>query len=211
MSDCASIGKSTRFVEPIRQKVRKSSSRLQENRESVEAAFQKVGKSQCRHLENVVFPGQSSAQGSLCVFRTFGPYHQQNFERPRRISGTTNTEVSETRFSAYKNALTMRQFSLVFFEASLEQLLKSSAILNGQEFRNAKNQCQTRAYSKIFAVFNITARIRKICRKYEGLCQNYANSSNLAHYAHRIVQANVGCPGSALKLHFPTKVAPREA
>ena len=84
------------------------------------------------------FPVRASAQGSLCVLRTFGPYHQQQFERPRRISGTTHTKVSETRFSAYKNALTMRQFSAVFLKHQWTKLLKSSANLNGQKFRNAK-------------------------------------------------------------------------
>ena len=106
----------------------------------------------------------------------------------------------------------MRRFSPVFFwSINNKKLLKSLAFLNGQKFRNAKNEYWTRAYAKIYAVLNITARIRKICRKYEGLWKNHANSCSLAHCVHRNVQANLGCPGSALSLYFPTKVAPREA
>ena len=63
------------------------------------------------------FPVRASAQGSLCALRTFGPYHQQNFERGQRISGTTNTEVSETQISASNFALYLRRFTPCFISS----------------------------------------------------------------------------------------------
>ena len=63
------------------------------------------------------FPVRASAQGSLLVLRTFGPYHQQKIDRGRRISGTINTEVSETQISAFNFAWYLRHFIPCFFSA----------------------------------------------------------------------------------------------
>ena len=116
-----------------------------------------------------MFPVRASAQGSRCVLRTFGPYHQQNFVWGQRISGTTNTEVSETQISASNFALYFRRFTPCFisacvFKSSYDSLQISMVVIC--EF--AKFEYQTGPYAKINCDFQTLSRNRKICRQNEG-------------------------------------------
>ena len=115
-----------------------------------------------------LFSVRASAQGSLCALRTFGPYHQQNFGRPRRISGTRNSEVSETLISAFDFAWSLRRFIYIFCgDVVLESVYNYRQKSAAAKMDFAKFEYRTRPYEKIYSDLWTPFRNRKICRKYE--------------------------------------------
>ena len=114
---------------------------------------------------HVFFPVRALLRVLFVLFRTFGPYHQEKIERPWRISGTTNTEVSDTPISVFTFAWFLRRFIPSFFSTTEVRSCCNSRqiwtvwLIGFQDFAY-----YTRPYEKIYSVLWTEMSNRKIPR-----------------------------------------------